>query len=426
MIKKIIGTLGTRLLTAVLTLTVWVLNANYLGSEEVGTIGLMIFSVAIIQLLTNFMAGSALIYMVPRVGVFRLLVPAYVWTPLITLASVCGMFLISRFFPDAEVIPHGYYIQVAGLALVMSFTSVNYMLLLGLEKVKVFNICNMVQIIGLFVVLLMFLFGFHFREVMSYYWAIFISYSVVFLLSLMFLMPAIRREPLSGMKALVAEIFRFGTYVQFANFFQTLNYRLSLKFVDLFLGRAAVGVLTVGLQLAEGLWLISRSISTVQYSRMSNEMNYDYSVKLTLTFTKITWMITGLAMVVLLCIPQNIFVLLFSKSFVGIKPVIASLAAGIVFLSVSMILSAFYSAINKPYHNTASSALGLVFTVILGFTLIPEFGITGAGITASISYFFITLYQVVVFKHMAGLSLRDFLLTSGDVRRMRALLFTKE
>jgi O-antigen/teichoic acid export membrane protein len=297
----------------------------------------------------------------------------------------------------------------------MSFASANYMLLLGLEKVNSYNLISLIQIVMLFSVLLFMLFGLQLFDVMAYYWAIFISYCLSLTISLVVLYPSFKKVPLTNMRVLLVEILRFGTYVQFANLFQTMNYRLSLRFVDFYIGRGAVGVLTIGMQLAEGLWLISRSIATVQYSRLSNEMNYDYSVRLTLTLAKISWLVTGVGMLLVLAIPKFVFVAIFTAKFGDVKMVITSLAIGIVSLSVSMIFSGFFSSINKPYHNTISSAIGLVFTIGMGLVLIPSYGIVGAGISASVSYTFLTLYQFIVFSRMTNRRLRDFMLTRGEI-----------
>ena len=415
MFKKIIGTIGTRALTAILAFATWTLNAQYLGPEQFGTVTLIIFSVTIIQLFTNFVAGAALIYLTPRTGIYKLFVPAYAWSLIVTLLTTLVLQLIGRLFPILEIIPAGYFLPVLLLALVMSFASANYMLLLGLERVRSYNIVSVVQIVILFIVLLFMLFGLRLFDVMAYYWAIFISYCVALVMGLVMLFPSFKKVPLTNMKALVLEILRFGTYVQFANIFQTMNYRLSLKFVDFYAGRAAVGILSLGMQLAEGMWLISRSIATVQYSRLSNEMNYDYSVRLTLTLAKIAWIVTGFGMLILLAIPKFIFVAIFTAKFGDVRLVIASLAIGIVTLSVSMIFSGFFSSINKPYHNTISSAIGLVFTIGLGLLLIPKYGIIGAGISATISYSCLTLYQFIIFSRMTKLKARDFLLTRTEV-----------
>lgn len=416
MFKKIMGTIGTRALTAVLTLIVWVLNANYLDPVKVGTISLIIFSVAIIQLFTNFVAGGALIYLTPRTGIYKLFIPAYVWSLVVTILSAFALQLIGHLFPLLELIPEGYFLPVLLLSLIMSFTSANYMLLLGLERVSTYNLISLVQIVVLFLILLFMLFGIGLFEVMAYYRAIFISYCLAMVMGLVVLYPSMKRVPLTRMKPLMLEILRFGSYVQLANLFQTMNYRLSLKFVDFYAGRGAVGILSLGMQLAEGVWLISRSIATVQYSRLANEMNDDYSVRLTLTLAKISWLVTGLAMLFVVAIPRFVFEAVFTPRFGDVKLVIVSLAAGIVMMSVSMIFSGFFSAINKPYHNTISSAIGLIFTIVLGVLLIPRYGIMGAGLSATISYSFLTLYQFMIFSRMTKLGLRDFMLTRAEIR----------
>lgn len=415
MFRKILGTIGTRLVNAMLTFVVVILTTRYLGAANYGTISLIILAVAIIQLFNNFVAGGSLIYLTPRAGIFKLFFPAYVWTIFITLASTWLLHLLGIAIPAIEVIPHGYLYQILVLSMLMSFASVNAMMLLGLEKVNAFNLVNLLQVVTLVIILLSFYFIFDFREVMAYYWAMFISYAISFLVSLLILLPSLKPEPLTGMRQLMAEVFRFGTYIQFANIFQQLNYRLSYYIVDAFLGRAAVGVLSAGVQMAEGLWLIARSISMVQFSRISNQMDDAYSVKLTLTMAKITWIVTLIALVMLLMIPAFIFEAVFGHDFSGIRPVIASLGVGIVTLSVSMVFSGFFAGYNRPYHNTISSAIGMVFTLGLGLILIPAYGIIGAGITASIAYTAATFYQFVIFSKISHLKAWDFLLTRSEL-----------
>jgi hypothetical protein len=80
MFRKIIGTIGTRVISAVLTLLISVLNARYLGPANLGTIALLILSVTFIQLFNNFIGGGALVYMTPRAGFFKLFVSGYAWT----------------------------------------------------------------------------------------------------------------------------------------------------------------------------------------------------------------------------------------------------------------------------------------------------------------------------------------------------------
>jgi len=421
MFRKIIGTIGTRAISAILTLIIWIMVARFLGAANLGTIALIIFDVAIIQLFTSFFGGSSIIYMTPRAGVYRLLIPAYIWSILVAFASSGLLLLLNTIWNSIEIIPSGYFWEILFLGIVMSLVSVNSMLFLGQENVKVFNIISLIQIVLLFLFLIVSLFILNTRNVMTYYWSILVSFILVLVISTAQLLPSIRRVPLTGMKKLIGETLRFGTYVQFANIFQQLNYRLSYYIVDFFLGRMILGVFTIGVQLSEGLWLISRSIGMVQLTRISNEMDTHYAIRISLTLVKVSWIITLLVLFLLLLIPVSFFQLVFGGEFTDVKLVIIALGTGIVTLSISIILSQLFSGINKPFHNTISSAIGLVFTLCFGFILIPRWGLVGAGITSSISYTVATIYQLIIFSRMTKLKARDLLL-----KRYEIILLTGE
>ncbi len=416
MLKNIIGTIGTRILNALLTLIIVFLNANYIGAEGVGTIGIIIFDITIIQLFTGFIGGGALIYFTPRTGVYRLIIPAYLWSVAVTFLIAGILELTSFFFPGTETIPEGYFWEVVTLSLLLSLSSVHFILLVGLERVGQFNRISLVQVSLLFLLVLLAYLVADRRDVYTYLAAMFFSYLVAGIWSLALLLRHITPVPLGNLVKLFSGLFRYGSMVQFANIFQLLNYRLGLYIVDTFWGRSAVGVLYTGQQVSEGLWLISRSVAMVQFARISNEDDQAYAVRITLTLAKVTWVITLLAIIFLLLIPSAFFSLLFGVEFTGIKPVIVSLAVGVVVFSVSVILSQFFSGMNKPYHNTISSAIGIVFTIGVGWLLIPSAGLIGAGIAASVSYTASTVYQFVVFMRNARLPFRSILITAGDLK----------
>ena len=421
MFRKIIGTIGTRVISAFLTLLISVLNARLLGTANVGTISLIILSVTFIQLFNNFIGGAALVYMTPRAGFLKLFVLSYVWILGVTILATFFFEIIGSLAKQLGVIPQGYFIEVLFLALVMSFTSANYMLLLGKEKVKTFNILTLVQIIILIACLLSAVYIFHVRTVMAYYWAILISFLFSYFFSLFPLLKFFKAEPLKGLKPIFNSMMQFGTYAQFGNIFQLMNYRIGYYMVEVWFGRAALGVMSTGFQIAEGLWIISRSLALVQFTRISNAMDFNYSVRLTLILSKISLMVTSVALILLLALPESFYRLVyFHYEFGQVRIVIACLGVGIVALSFSMILSHFFSGINNPYHNMISSAIGLVFTIGLGLLIVPRYGIPGAAITASVSYTISTIYQLVVFIRMTRLKLRDFLLTRAEIKLLIA------
>ena len=415
MFSKIAGTVGTRVVGALLTLAIAVLNARLLGAANVGTIYLITLSVTLIQLFSNFIGGSAMIYMTPRAGFMKLFLTGYSWSLVITLLSTSMFGLLGILWPALEVIPKGWFPEILCLALLMSFASVNLMLILGKENVRMFNVLSLLQMILLLALLLFLAVSLGIRSAFAYYWGMLLSYFVIWILSFIPLRKFLVREELAGIGQVFYSMLRFGSYAQFANIFQLMNYRIGFWLVDFWYGRAKLGVMGLGFSISEGLWIVGRSMALVQFTRISNAMDFRYSVNLTLLLSKITVILTFLGVLVLLLLPETFFTWIFGDAFSGIGRVILFLAPGIVALSFSMILSHFFSGVNMPYHNTISSLIGLAFSVILGLILVPRFGIVGASAAASVSYSVSTIYQTVFFLKVSGARLRDLAVTRQDV-----------
>jgi O-antigen/teichoic acid export membrane protein len=410
MVRKIVGTISARVMIALITLATILINGWYLGADKVGTISLIILAITLIQLLNNFVGGGALVYLLPRTDLITLFVPASLWS---LITSISGAFLLDFF----NMIPTGFFWHVVVLSLILSLTSVNFMILMGQERIKVYNIISLIQAISFFMVLLFYLFLLQKREVISYLISLYASYLFAFTASLTMILSNVKWGKFKGMAGVLKEIFHYGSIMQTGNILQFFNYRLSYYFIEIFMSRAALGVYSVGVQLSESVWLVSRSIAMVQYTRISNEKDTNYAARITLSLTKVSFLITMICLLLLISLLILFFPLIFTLEFSSVKIIMASLSIGIVTFSVSIILSPYFSGIGKPVHNTISAAIGLLFTLISGWLLIPRFGFIGAGLSATISYSVATLYQFIVFGKLSGMKPVDFLMTRSDIDR---------
>ena len=408
MIKKILGTAGSRLIITLISFIVVIINARNLGAGGVGEITLLVLGITIILLISNVVGGGALVYLIPRFDLFTILVPAYFWS---FLSAIIGAYALSFF----DLIPRIYTHHVLFLSLFQSLASTNLNVLLGKEKIKQFNFISVFQVVVLIGSLILFFFYLNRIEVISYIYSMYLAYFSSFLISAFAIRKFVNFEGFEKFDEAIIQIFKYGTYVQLANLLQLLNYRLGYFIIERFLGKPSLGVFSVGTQVSEGLWLFGKSVAMVQYSRISNSTDAVYARILTLRFIKFVFVLTFSLLAVLILIPDSFFVLIFMKDFSGLHQIILSLSPGILAMSVSMILSHFFSGTGRHYHNTISSGIGLVLTLIFGFTLIPEFGILGAGITASISYFASASYQLIVFMKITKTSARNFLLSGDDI-----------
>ncbi len=415
MFRNVAGTVITRFLTALLMLGLVVLNTKVLGAEKMGVLSLIVLSATIIQMVHGFLGGASLVYFVPRASVNVLLGASAVWA----VITSAGMTLLLGFF---ELIPPGFVPWVMALALVQSLATSISMVLLGRERIRASNLLSLAQ----FTILAGFVAGAYFftgyRNVEAYILGLTISFSVVLVWGFFLILPGLKKGPSEPVVPLLKSVVTYGAAAQTGNFLQLLNYRLSYYLVKFYSGLAALGVFSVGVQVSEGLWIISRSMSLVQFTRISNTGERSEAVRLTLLFSKMAVLITALMMAVLLLLPTSFFTALFSAQFAQVRPVLMSLATGIVMFSLSVVISPYFSGTGRPQVNTLASAIGLTVTLGAGLILIPALGIIGAGITSAVSYTVTALFQLGVFIFREKVRPGEFLIGREDMRLLKRVL----
>ena len=422
MIKKVLGTAGSRVLVSVLSLLLVLIYGRTLGPEGAGTIGLVVLGITIVLLMSNFVSGGALVYLTPREKTFLLFVPAYFWA---LFSSILVSYALDRF----GLLPEGMIYHVLFLSLIFAWHTANLNILLGKERVAAFNGASVFQVVVLFCAFLYFIFIKEEISVMSYVYALYLSYTAAFIMSLIMILKELKYADLSEMGDVILRIFRYGSFVQFANTLQLLNYRLGYYIIESYLGKARLGVFQIGNQLSEGLWIAGKSLALVQYSRISNESDPFYAKTLSVRFLKLTVLLTVSMLAIFWILPESFYLWILTDKYEGIKNVIWSLSPGIIAISANVILSHFFSGTGRHHHNAISSGIGVVFTLTFGFILIPKIGIVGAGITASVSYMMTLLYQLIMFSRITKLTVRELFVTRADfvflLTEIKGLLFKK-
>lgn len=414
MIRKIISTTASRLLIALINLGVVWISARNLGAAGMGTISLFILGISINQIFSALLGGSVLVYLVPRKPLLQLLLPAWIWS---ILVSVTGSFALGFF----SLVPPEYVWDLILISILQSLFSVNQNVLLGKEKVKHFNLLATLQsALVLSSLAILFLFR-EWISVDAYICSLYISFSAVFVISILLIYKHIDWEHWWD-PSILKETFRFGGYLQAAGIMQLFNYRLSYYIIEKYFDRATLGVFSIGVQISESVWIISKSIAMVQYARIANSNDPVYTRDLTAAFIRITTLLTLAITGALLILPSSFFVLIFHSDFGNLHPVILSLSAGILAVAISLMLSHYFSGNGKPWHNTISSGIGLAFTLLLGFILIPQMGIIGAGITASVAYSAGMLYQLIIFLIISKANWKSIQPFNPDFKELIVLL----
>jgi len=408
MFKKILGTTAVKITGAIASLIVLSLNARTLGPAGVGTISLIVIGIAINQNITSLIGGSAIVYLTPRYDNFHIYALSSAWA---LISSAAGSVLLSI----THTIPTGQTMNVFLLSLLASHININQMIMMGHERVKVYNLNTLLQSIVSAGALFYFFQIVGIQSVDGFIYSTYLAFGLTYLLGFVFVYNKLNISPFYNLLPLIREALRMGGSIQLAGLLQTLNYRFSYFLLKKFFGEATLGRFDAGNKLSEGIWLISKSIALVQYSRLSNESDQDKSAVITLGLVKVSLGVTLAGVLLLLLIPSTIFEVLLGNEFHDVKTVILVLSPGILAIASGMIFSHYFSGTGRPHFNTLGSAIGLVSLVLLGYLLIPAYGLMGAGIATSSSYLISLIYQLWAFHQISHMPWRNFAISKNDL-----------
>ena len=419
MLKRIIGTSAGKLITALCGFAIIVINARYIGAVGVGTISLILLGITFINLVSNFIGGPAIVYLLPRFDAFRLVVPSYLWA---FLCSSAGSVLLSI----TGLIPKIYTFDVFWLSFFVTVTSINLTVLLAKERFFMYNLLSTMQILITLIVQLLIVFMTDNRTVTAYLFAFYAGIIISFVVSLIAIKNLLHFSDIGELPDVVVTLLKYSPFMQFATFFQMLNYRLSYYIIERIFGPSLLGVFTVGTQVSESVWIVGRGAATVHYARMSNTSNMEYARDLTLVLMKGVFVITLLLLSVMVLLPQSVYTFLFGVGFAGARVVVFILAPGMLFTSVTMIISHYFSGIGLPRYSMYGSAAGLALTLSVGFILIPILGINGAALTTTLSYLVGMCYLLFAFVRKTGIGYSDFMIRKSDIKQLRIALLQND
>lgn len=416
MLKNVLNTLASKFFQYVFSFLLLILSTQYLGVYGRGVVSIIIASAGILNLLSGLIGGSSIVYLIPQNKtkdfLRQILIISFLWIIFTSIAGLSFLFLIN-------FIPKELFLHTLILSILISLFSLGSMILLSQEKIVLYNLSNLMQVFFSFFLFGLFITLSKSAPVDYYLISLHISYAISFVFICYFLMRAWKKmensDKLVKFPSTLKKLIKYGFIAQTGNIIQYLNYRLSYFILASLGGLSSVGIYSVGVVLSEAVWSIASSIALVQYSKIANTSDAEYSKNLTIKLSKFSFLITFLVLVILLAIPADVISFVFGKDFVQIKVVIYSLSIGILSLGFSMILSHYFAGLGKYYINTLATIIGLIITLLGNYLLIPKFGYIGSGMTASISYLAMSVFLFFSFLKTTNTKIALFKLTKMDI-----------
>lgn len=398
MLEKVSNTFSYKLLIVISNFLIVSLTSRVLGSEGRGETNLFLTDFAVIYLFAGIIAGTTSSFFSAKRDIYTICALGYLWS---VATCTLGTPILNAIHPT------NYSTWLFGISLIQSFTMANQMVLVGKNDLTAYNLNTAIQPVSHFAFILGSYFSGHTLTVELFIQSFFFSSLLAFVASFVPAKKHIHSYKMAESLQTFKELIKYGLRSNYDNILETFNYRAGIYFLFWFGFTNAVGELSNSIALAEGTWIISNSLALVLYAHSLQSDNIKEQEKLALTYAKLCFLGTSGALLVLVFIPDSVYVLLFGNDFEDLVFYILLLAPGVIFLATSNVIGHYLAAKGNFKTNNIRSTLGLGLAIVLLFLLIPLFGKKGAAIATSASYFFSSLYLFYQYFRTTGTSVHD-------------------
>ena len=162
---------------------------------------------------------------------------------------------------------------------------------------------------------------------------------------------------------------------------------------------AAVGLYSIAVSIAERIWIVSQSVSSVLFARVSNLTSDNERAQFTALVSRNVLFLSIIGGVSLFLLGKWIIYLLFGADYAGSTAPFLWLIPGIVLGSMSRIISNYFSGIGRPEINTYVTVFLTILNV--GFNiLVPKYGVVGAAMATTVTYSMNMVVKTIIFSSM--------------------------
>lgn len=408
--RQIVNTIVTRAASTVINFMIALLIARHAGPAIKGEITLLVTTISFFIFLGNILGGQALVYLIPRNKVELLVLPAYVWSAVISLVG----FLFLKFTPLVDVI---HIPSIAALSFLSSIISIHQTILFA--KRQITN-ANVVQLIPLSIQLAGVLgcyYFFNIHDAYAYIYASVVAYATGAVVSFFFIKHHVNFTGFTEHFTWkdFSQSLRYGLLFQLVEILQLLNLRYYFFQLGLQQGSQYLGIYSIGISILEAVWIIPRGIATVHYVNTANSSEVKQEAEHTVQLMKISFALCAIALLAIYLVPQQVYTFVFGQGFSTVKHSIRYLFPGVLVYSIWIVLSSFYFGIGKYKQLIISNTVGVATIVLFSSLLIPSYVMSGAGLAATLSFAVAALVLLVLFMIDNRIALKKFSYHRSDI-----------
>jgi len=342
------------------------------------------------------------------------------------LAAPCYLIFL-RFYGGASDPFLASVLRLAAVLIpVLLLKYLSVALLLGMHRIRWFNLASLIQAAVLLALMCINLFVFHGGPRGAL-----VAYIVSELCVTVVAMLAARHELKGGrlFERPPPGLFRrsvvYGLQGHVGNVFVTFMYRFDMFLILSMAGLHTQGLYSIAVLLAEKLSHIPHSIQVVLFPRLSS-LGQEEANELTPRVTRNAFMVTLLAGAVLYLLSRPLILLFYGDEFLPALRVLRVLIPGVTMLSIAVVLSGYFSGRDRRIYHTIATAVAFGVNAGLCFLWIPKYGIEGAAWASTVAYTLQSVLMLAFFTKLSGCGLaetvlirrEDLALYAGLVRKL--------
>lgn len=403
--KHTLITITARALAVASGLGISIVMARTLGPEGKGIYSLAILLPGVLVTFTNLGVNPATVFYVARKKYLakEIFGNNIILTILISAFTILlGLIIIyssgTRLFPGVN---RSYlFLALCIVPLLLFFDFISH-ILVGLQKLNLYNFIYLLQSLLFFILVGVLLLVFHFGIK-----ATILAQIMAFLLAGIVLYFYVNKET-EGVyfrpnKGYLKEVSYFGLKAHLGGVIYFLHLRSNLFFINIFLNPVAVGFYSIAVGIAEGMWLISRSVGTVLLPKVAAETDPESLKRFTPIVCRNVLLLAVSLAILLFILSQWLVVWLYSEAFLeSIQPLRILLVGAAAYCGHGVLVHDLMAR-GKPLLVSYIAGISLIFNIILNVLWIPMWGIAGAAWATTISYSVMFACTVYMYGRISG------------------------
>lgn len=386
-LRDSIGIFNTNIVQTLLGISIGVIIARSLGVYEVGIYYSLLVIPNFIMKMGTLGLGPSLIFHIgkKKFPIETILKSLYCILFISSILSILSLLSIFFLFDNPEY--KFYYIIILSIFLPLQFIRMmNNRILLATKQI---NKSNYLRIIPSIIQLLSLLIFYYFftLSILEALISLLVSSVIINIIYFFIITHTYNLKKYKFSKASILSLLSFGALYTLSSLIMKFNYEFDIILLERLSNFSEVGIYKIGINFTQLLQQIPMAISPLVILRAANSQNAKKNLAQTLSFFRLSILISMIAGIVLYFSAAFLIPLFYGKDFIPSCSIVYILIPGIIFLIAFSILNSQISGSGKPLFAFFSFLPALIINIVLNIIWIPIYGGIGAAWASNISYF---------------------------------------